>query len=140
MTRPNFLFIITDQHRADYLGCYGHPILKTPNIDSIAARGTRFERFYVATPVCMPNRATLVTGRMPSLHGVRSNGLPLSLQSNTFVDVLRAGGYGSNTRHQPQRVHLSGKLGPRLRHRVEHSGVLPHRHGPDWHCERRIKS
>ena len=38
--QPNFLFIITDQHRADYLGCYGHPIVKTPNIDAIAARGT----------------------------------------------------------------------------------------------------
>ena len=79
MTRPNFLLFITDQHRVDYLGCYGHPVLKTPHIDSIAARGTRFERFYVATPVCMPNRATLMTGRMPSLHGVRSNGMPLSL-------------------------------------------------------------
>ena len=92
-TRPNFLFLITDQHRSDYLGCYGHPILKTPHIDSIAARGTRFERFYVATPVCMPNRATLMTGRMPSLHGVRSNGMPLPLQANTFVDALRAAGY-----------------------------------------------
>ena len=69
--RPNFLLFITDQHRADYLGCYGHPLLKTPNIDSIAARGTRFARFYVATPVCMPNRATLMTGRMPSVHGAR---------------------------------------------------------------------
>ena len=75
--RPNFLFFITDQHRVDYLGCYGHPVLKTPHIDSIAARGTRFTRFYVATPVCMPNRATLMTGRMPSVHGVRSNGSPL---------------------------------------------------------------
>jgi arylsulfatase A-like enzyme len=93
--RPNFLLFITDQHRADYLGCYGHPLLKTPNIDSIAARGTRFARFYVATPVCMPNRATLMTGRMPSLHGVRSNGLPLPLQSNTFVDALRASGYAT---------------------------------------------
>ena len=94
-TRPNFLFLITDQHRFDYLGCYGHPVLKTPHIDSIAARGTRFERFYVATPVCMPNRATLMTGRMPSVHGVRSNGMPLSLQSNTFVDALRAAGYAT---------------------------------------------
>lgn len=93
--RPNFLFFITDQHRADYLGCYGHPLLKTPNIDAIAARGTRFTRFYVATPVCMPNRATLMTGRMPSVHGVRSNGAPLSLQSNTFVDALRAAGYAT---------------------------------------------
>ena len=94
-TRPNFLLVITDQHRADYLGCYGHPVLKTPNIDSIAGRGMRFTRFYVATPVCMPNRATLMTGRMPSVHGVRSNGSPLSLQSNTFVDALRAGGYAT---------------------------------------------
>jgi arylsulfatase A-like enzyme len=95
MSGPNFLLIITDQHRADYLGCYGHPVLRTPHIDSIAARGTRFERFYVATPVCMPNRATLMTGRMPSVHGVRSNGSPLSLRANTFVDALRAGGYAT---------------------------------------------
>jgi arylsulfatase A-like enzyme len=93
--RPNFLFFINDQHRVDYLGCNGHPILKTPNIDSIAARGTSFKRFYVATPVCMPNRSTLMTGRMPSLHGVRSNGTPLSLRANTFVDALRAGGYAT---------------------------------------------
>jgi len=93
--QPNFLLFITDQHRADYLGCYGHPVLKTPHIDSIAARGTRFENFYVATPVCMPNRATLMTGRMPSVHGVRGNGNPLSRRSNTFVDALRAGGYAT---------------------------------------------
>ena len=93
--RPNILLFITDQHRFDYLGCAGHPVLKTPHIDSIAARGTFFTRFYVATPVCMPNRATLMTGRMPSVHGVRSNGSPLSLFSNTFVDALRAGGYAT---------------------------------------------
>jgi len=91
--RPNFLFIITDQHRADYLGCYGHPVLATPHIDRIARRGRRFDRFYVANPVCMPNRATLMTGRMPSLHGVRSNGIPLSIRAQTFVDLLRAQGW-----------------------------------------------
>jgi len=91
--RPNFLMIITDQHRADYLGCAGHPILKTPHIDKIAANGVRFDRFYVANPVCMPNRATLVTGRMPSLHGVRNNGIPLSLEANTYVDLMRHEGY-----------------------------------------------
>ena len=52
-SRPNFLLFITDQHRADFLGCYGHPVLRTPHIDSIAARGTAFDRFYVASPVCM---------------------------------------------------------------------------------------
>ena len=91
--RPIFLFIITDQQRADWLGCYGHPVLKTPNIDSIAARGTVFENFHVASPVCMPNRASLLTGRYPSLHGLRYNGCTLPTNTNTFVNVLADAGY-----------------------------------------------
>lgn len=91
--RPNFLFIITDQQRADWLGCYGHPVLKTPNIDGIAAKGTRFENFHVASPVCMPNRASLLTGRYPSLHGLRYNGCVLPTNAKTFVNVLADAGY-----------------------------------------------
>lgn len=91
--RPNFLFIITDQLRADHLGCYGNRTIRTPAIDSLAARGVAFDRFYVASPVCQPNRATLMTGRMPSLHGVRHNGISLSLNANTFVDLLRSAGW-----------------------------------------------
>lgn len=91
--RPNFILFITDQQRADFVGCYGHPVLRTPHIDSIAARGTVFDRFYVASPVCMPNRASLMTGRMPSLHGVRSNGIPLTMSAVTFVELLRDAGY-----------------------------------------------
>jgi arylsulfatase A-like enzyme len=92
-SRPNFLLFITDQQRADFLGCYGHPVLRTPHIDSIAARGTAFDRFYVASPVCMPNRASLMTGRMPSVHGVRSNGIPLTMNAVTFVELLHDAGY-----------------------------------------------
>src|SRR5262245_22583999 len=91
--RPNFLLFITDQLRADHLGGYGNRIIRTPAIDSLAARGTSFDRFYVASPVCQPNRATLMTGRMPSLHGVRYNGISLSLNANTFVDLFRAAGW-----------------------------------------------
>ena len=91
--RPNFLFIVTDQHRADHLGCYGHPVLKTPHIDSIAGRGRKFDKFYVSCAICQPNRSTMMTGRMPSLHGVRHNGVPLNLQQNTFVDLMRSQGY-----------------------------------------------
>ncbi|HZT90379.1 MAG TPA: sulfatase-like hydrolase/transferase [Stellaceae bacterium] len=91
--RPNFLLIMTDQQRADHLGCYGNRILRTPHIDGLARRGVAFDRFYVATPICMPNRATLMTGRMPSLHGVRHNGIPLSLRATTFVELLRRAGY-----------------------------------------------
>ncbi len=91
--QPNFLFFITDQQRADWLGCYGHPIVKTPNIDAIAAKGTRFDNFYVASPICMPNRASLMTGRFPSVHRLRYNGCALSLTAHTFADVLAAAGY-----------------------------------------------
>lgn len=91
--RPNFILFVTDQHRADYLGCYGHPIVQTPNINAIARRGVAFDRFYVASPVCMPNRASLMTCRMPSSHGVTMNGVPLSQRNVTFVELLRAAGY-----------------------------------------------
>ena len=121
--RPNFLFFITDQQRADWLGCYGHPVLRTPHIDAIAARGTRFDNFHVAAPVCMPNRASLMTGRYPSVHGLRCNGAHLPLSANTFVDVLAAGGYHTasigKSHLQPfldtpplQAVDTRGKLVP----------------------------
>jgi arylsulfatase A-like enzyme len=106
--RPNFLFIINDQHRADHLGCYGNPIVRTPHIDSIAANGARFENFYVATPICGPNRSTLMTGRMPSLHGARMNGIPLPLGATTFVDLLRAAGYATGL---IGKCHLQGMAG-----------------------------
>ncbi|WP_299752804.1 sulfatase-like hydrolase/transferase [uncultured Tateyamaria sp.] len=91
--RPNFLFIITDQHRADHLGCYGNRVVQTPHIDGLADHGTRWDRFYVANPICMPNRASIMTGRMCSVHGARHNGIPLSKDHTTFVELLRDAGY-----------------------------------------------
>lgn len=91
--KPNFLFIICDQLRADHLGCYGNPVIRTPHIDGLAARGARFDRSYVAYPVCMPNRACLMTGQMASDHRGINNGIPLDLEATTFVDVLAHHGY-----------------------------------------------
>ena len=91
--QPNFLFVITDQHRADHVGSYGNTVVQTPNIDSIAAKGLSFDKFYVSCPICMPNRATLMTGRMPSVNGVLTNGLSLPWNSNTFVNALKQSGY-----------------------------------------------
>jgi len=91
--RPNFILFVTDQQRADHLGCYGHPVLRTSAIDGLARRGVRYDACYVASPVCMPNRASLMTGRMPSVHGVRMNGIPLSTDQVTFVELLRDAGY-----------------------------------------------
>ncbi|NVK41092.1 MAG: sulfatase-like hydrolase/transferase [Oceanospirillaceae bacterium] len=91
--RPNFVLIVSDQQRADWLGCYGHPVLNTPHIDRLASEGIRFEEFHTASPVCMPNRASILTGRYPSVHGLRYNGCALTSRANTFVEVLKASGY-----------------------------------------------
>jgi arylsulfatase A-like enzyme len=93
MTAPNFVFIMTDQQRADYLGCTGHPVLQTPNIDAIAQRGTIMDRFYASNPVCMPNRAVFMSGLMSSVNGVRQNGNDLPTFVTTFPEVLAANGY-----------------------------------------------
>lgn len=108
--RPNFLFFITDQQRADWLGCYGHPVLKTPNIDALAAQGTRFENFYAASPVCMPNRASLITGRYPSVHGLRYNGCVLPTQASTFLDLLTDNGYHTAAIGKSHLQPFTGKL------------------------------
>ncbi|NVM03841.1 MAG: sulfatase-like hydrolase/transferase [Candidatus Helarchaeota archaeon] len=89
----NVLFIITDQQRADHLSCAGNPILKTPNIDSIAKNGVRFTNYFCTNPMCMPNRATLFTGLYPNMHGVRCNGINLPTEVPTITHTLRKKGY-----------------------------------------------
>jgi arylsulfatase A-like enzyme len=91
--KMNVLFIITDAQRADHLGCSGNPDLKTPNIDRLASEGIRFTNFYCANPFCMPNRATIFTGKYPSIHGVRCNGINLNPKIPTFTQSLLNSGY-----------------------------------------------
>lgn len=115
---PNFLVIITDQQRADHLSCMGNPVLRTPHIDALAATGRRFEKFHVSIPICMPNRATLFTGRMPSLHGARCNGAPLSLSSNTMTDLMRSAGYHTELIGKAHLQNMTGRaaMAPRPQH------------------------
>ncbi|MBO44816.1 MAG: sulfatase [Rhodospirillaceae bacterium] len=61
----NLLFLVSDNHQRNYTGCYGHPFVRTPNIDSIAKRGIRFDNAYAASAVCCPARASIATGRYP---------------------------------------------------------------------------
>lgn len=70
MNRPNVILILTDDQGYWALGCYGNREIKTPNIDSLARGGVRFENFFCTSPVCSPARASLLTGRIPSQHGV----------------------------------------------------------------------
>ncbi|MEV0380423.1 sulfatase-like hydrolase/transferase [Nonomuraea sp. NPDC050643] len=69
----NLLFLMTDQHRVDTLGCYGNPHVATPNLDRLAASGTRFDRFYTPTAICTPSRASLLTGQAPFRHRLLAN-------------------------------------------------------------------
>ncbi len=85
----NVLFIMCDQLRWDYLSCSGHPRLKTPNIDALAARGVRFARAYVQSPVCGASRMSFYTGRYVHSHGASWNGIPLKVGEMTLGDYLR---------------------------------------------------
>jgi arylsulfatase A-like enzyme len=85
----NILFIMCDQLRWDYLSCAGHPKLQTPNIDALAARGVRFTRAYVQSPVCGASRMSFYTGRYVQSHGASWNGVPLKVGEMTLGDYLR---------------------------------------------------
>ncbi len=86
----NILWIMCDQLRFDYLGCAGHPTIRTPNIDAIAARGVRFTRAYVQSPVCGPARMSFYTGRYMRSHGSNWNNFPLRVGEPTLGEHLNA--------------------------------------------------
>ena len=72
-SKPNLLFIMTDQQRFDTLGANGNSVIQTPNLDRLAASGVNMQRFYTNSPVCVPSRCNLFTGRYPHAHRVREN-------------------------------------------------------------------
>jgi len=73
MEKPNIIYIFSDQHRGDALGCSGHPDVKTPNLDKLAEEGVNFTECYTNSPLCMPARASMMTGQYPCTHGVWTN-------------------------------------------------------------------
>ena len=90
MPRPrNALWIMCDQLRFDYLGCAGHPTLRTPAIDRLSSRGVRFEHAYAQSPCCGPSRMSAYTGRYVRSHGATCNGFPLRVDERTVGDYLR---------------------------------------------------
>src|SRR5258708_34154773 len=74
--KPNFLFILADDHAGYVLGCDGNPMARTPNIDRFAAQGTRFSAHYCNSPVCTPSRQSFLTGQPPHSPGVPELGSP----------------------------------------------------------------
>ena len=96
-SQPNILLVISDQFRADNLGCMGaNPMGLTPNLDGIARRGVLFRSAMVNHPVCAPARACLFTGQYEEKHGVWHNGPGLDTHATTLATVLRGRGYSAN--------------------------------------------
>ena len=133
--RPSFLLFVTDQHRADHLGCYGNAEVHTPHIDRLAARGCRFDDFHVATPICQPNRASLMTGRLPSVHGLQMNGRELSHGERSFVQTLREAGWRTALvgKSHLQNITTGPTAWPAAGQRLPHEAVraYPGAHGQE---------
>jgi arylsulfatase A-like enzyme len=93
--KPNILFIITDQQYAGAISCAGNPDVHTPNMDSLAATGTRFTRAYCTHPLCGPQRTSFMTGLYPHQNGAIDNGSPIhpELKGQTLSNFLTDAGY-----------------------------------------------
>jgi choline-sulfatase len=83
---------MSDQHNRQMMGCAGHPDVKTPNLDALAARGTRFANAYTNSPICVPSRAAMATGRYPHQIGVWDNAAPYTGQPASWGHRLTAAG------------------------------------------------
>ena len=93
MKGKNVLFIFSDEHQRDITGCYGDPIIQTPNIDSLAEMGTRFTNAYTNCPICVPARASLATGRYVHKTGCWDNAHPYHGQLPSWGHNLISNGH-----------------------------------------------
>ena len=102
--RPNIVFLLTDNHRWDALGCYGNGIIQTPHIDQLAARGTRFTSAFCTTSICAASRASIFNGQYRKRHGFtfQRPDIPAAAMRHSYPAVLRRAGY---------RTGFVGKLG-----------------------------
>ena len=101
MSAPNFLFIQADQMAAPVLPVYGHPLVKTPHLESLARDGVTFENAYCNNPICASSRFSMMAGQLSSRIGAYDNAAEFPATVPTFAHYLRALGY---------RTCLSGKM------------------------------
>lgn len=104
-SRPNILFIMTDQQQGDCLGVDGHPCLQTPNMDALAADGVQFRRAYSTCPVCIPARRSLMSGLHPDNHGVVGYKSGQDLEAPTLPQLLRDAGYQTGIMRRHMDLH-----------------------------------
>ena len=107
--KTNFVLVMADDQGWGQTGYYKHPVLKTPNLDDMASRGLRFDRFYAGGPVCSPTRATVLTGRTHDRTGVFDHGYALRQQEKTLPQAMKKAGYATG---HFGKWHLNGLRGP----------------------------
>lgn len=117
----NILFIMFDQLRWDYLSCAGHKTLETPHIDRLAAKGVRFTRTYVQSPICGSSRMSFYTGRYVHSHGAQFNGYPLKVGERTMGDHLRDTGMDC---WLIGKTHMKADIAGLDRLGISHDGVI----------------
>jgi arylsulfatase A-like enzyme len=86
--KPNLIFFLPDQQRADTIGCYGGRKVHAPNLNKLAAESVVFERAYVTHPVCTPSRSSLMTGTWPHINGCTRNSIALDRQFRSFAELI----------------------------------------------------
>lgn len=125
--KPNILLFVTEQHRGDCLGIEDHPVLMTPNMDSIAGAGVRFTRAYSTCPTCIAARRSLLSGQFPRTHGlVGYQDAPWEIE-NTLPAILAKAGY--ETCWVGRSMH---QYPPEKRFGFEHMTTLEHRCPSDY--------
>ena len=106
-THPNILLVLSDDQSVPFLGCYGDPVIRTPNVDAFAAQGVRFNRAYTSAPQCAPSRSSIMTGRPPVATDMTRFSAPLDKEFVTFPELLRSGA-GYYTGLCGRSYHLNG--------------------------------
>ncbi len=92
-SRPNIIFIMTDDHAAHAMSCYGSVINKTPQLDRLASGGMRFTNAFCTNAICAPSRATILTGKYSHMNGVMDNRDIFRSSQPTFPKLLQKAGY-----------------------------------------------
>lgn len=126
MARPNVLFVTLDQFRADAMSCAGHPVVRTPNLDVLAANGVRLENHFAQAAPCAPGRAALYTGTYQFNNRVVSNGTPLDHRFDNVALMARRRGYEPILfGYTDQAIDPASKVDPDDPRLQTYEGILP---------------